>query len=178
MPESPGLLILVGPGRAGRALVRSWKGAGGDVVVIARDAIAAERSGLTASVEVRPQDDERSLTGDFLVVAVPDDSIAKVAASLAQRAACRFSFHLSGALSSSVLAPLSPRSAVGSLHPLRAFTGAPDESWEGSFVAVEGDEDAARAGSELCRRIAARPRRLAAGDKSLYHSAATLAAGG
>lgn len=171
-------LVLVGPGRAGLALVRSWTGTGGNVVVIARNALAAERLAPTDSVEVRSLHDGRALSGDVLVLAVPDDAIESVAAILASRAACRFSFHLSGALSASALAPLSPTSSVGSLHPLRAFTGAPDESWRDSFVAVEGDEDSADAGSRLCRRIGARPRRLAAGDKPLYHSAATLAAGG
>lgn len=171
-------LVLVGPGRAGLALVRSWTGAGGGVVVIARNAPAPERIGRTDSVEVRPHDDGRPLAGDVLVLAVPDDAIESVAAAIAPRAACRFSFHLSGALSSIALAPLSPTSSVGSLHPLRAFTGAPGETWKGSFVAVEGDDAAADAGSLLCRRIEARPRRLAANDKPLYHCAATLAAGG
>lgn len=178
MPDpTGGLLVLVGPGRAGLALLRSWTGAGGKVVVIARDAPAA-RSALADSVEVRAQDDRRDLTGDYLVLAVPDDAIEPVAAALAPRAACRFSFHLSGALSANALAPLSPTASVGSLHPLRAFTGASDESWKDSFVAVEGDEEAAQAGSRLCRTIGARPRRVAPADKPLYHCAATLAAGG
>ena len=170
-------LVLVGPGRAGLALVTSWTGAGGEVVVIARSAAAAERLRID-SVEVRSYDDPRPLAGDVLVLAVPDDAIEPVAGAVAPRAACRFSFHLSGALSSIALSPLARTCAVGSLHPLRAFTGAPGETWRGSFVAVEGDEGAAEAGSLLCRRIEARPRRLAGGDKPLYHCAATLAAGG
>src|SRR5687767_1943091 len=178
MPDpTGGLLVLVGPGRAGLALLRSWTGAGGKVVVIARDASAARRA-LSDSVEVRAQDDGRDFTGDYLVLAVPDDAIEPVAAALAPRAACRFSFHLSGALSANALAPLTPTASVGSLHPLRAFTGASDESWKDSFVAVEGDEEAAQAGSRLCRTIGARPRRVAPADKPLYHCAATLAAGG
>ena len=174
-------LVLVGPGRAGLALVRSWTGAGGKVVVLVRNAARAERvrGELTDSaVEVRSQDDGRVLAGDVLVLAVPDDAVETVAAALAPRAACRFAFHLSGALSARALAPLSPTASLGSLHPLRAFSGEPDESWKDAFVAVEGEESAAQAGSRLCRRMGARPRRLAAAGKPLYHCAATLAAGG
>lgn len=179
-PANPSLL-LVGPGRAGLALVRSWTGAGGKVVLLARDAPRADRVRgelADSAVEVRSQDDGRVLAGDVLVLAVPDDAIEAVAVALAPRAACRFAFHLAGALSARALAPLSPTASVGSLHPLRAFSGVPDESWKDAFVAVEGDEAAVEAGSRLCRRMGARPRRLAAAGKPLYHCAATLAAGG
>jgi predicted short-subunit dehydrogenase-like oxidoreductase (DUF2520 family) len=171
-------LVLVGPGRAGRALLHSWTSSGGDAVVIARNALAANRRDVPDSVEVRSPDDRRELAGDFLVLAVPDDAIESVASALAPRAACRYSFHLSGALPANALGPLSPSSSLGSLHPLRAFTGSTEESWQDSFVAVEGEEEASEAGSRLCRRIGARPRRVAASEKPLYHCAATLAAGG
>lgn len=174
-----GRLVLVGPGRAGLALVRSWTGAGGKVVLVARNVSSAEGRGLNdQAVEVRSQDDGRALAGEVLVLAVPDDVIEEVAAKLAPRVACRFSFHLSGALSARALAPLSDSSSVGSLHPLRAFIGASEETWRDAFVAVEGEEEVARAGSRICRRIGARPRRLPATEKPLYHCAATLAAGG
>lgn len=174
-------LVLVGPGRAGLALGRSWTRAGGKLVLVARDAPRADRVRgelADSAVEVRSQDDGRVLAGNVLVLAVPDDAIEAVAAALAPHAACPFAFHLSGALSARVLAPLSPTASVGSLHPLRAFGGVPDESWKDAFVAVEGEEAAVEAGSRLCRRIGARPRRLAPAGKPLYHCAATLAAGG
>lgn len=179
--STEGRLVLVGPGRAGLALVRSWTSAGGTVVLVARNASGAHRVRgelSDGSVEVRSQDDERTLAGDILALAVPDDAIEEVATAIASRARCRFAFHLSGALSGRALARLSPAVSVGSLHPLRAFSGAPDENWKDSFVAIEGEEAAVDAGSRLCRRIGARPRRLAAEGKTLYHCAATLAAGG
>ncbi|MEO8348354.1 MAG: hypothetical protein ABI610_05535 [Acidobacteriota bacterium] len=40
-------LVLVGPGRAGLALVRSWTGAGGKVVLVARNVSSAEGRGLS-----------------------------------------------------------------------------------------------------------------------------------
>lgn len=183
MPDDPigAALVLVGPGRAGLALVRSWRAAGGDVVVVARDSAAAERARATIAdpvVTARSQDDGRELAGGILVLAVPDDAITGVASTLAARSECRFAFHLSGALPAAALAPLSPRASLGSLHPLRAFAGVAGESWREAFVAVEGEEAAVHAGIALCGRLGARPRRLDAAGKALYHCAATLSAGG
>jgi predicted short-subunit dehydrogenase-like oxidoreductase (DUF2520 family) len=174
-------LLLVGPGRAGRALVRSWTAAGGAALVLVRTAAAAERARASVAdpaVPVRSLEDGRELAGDLLVLAVPDDAIAGVASTLAARSECGFAFHLSGALPAAALAPLSPRASLGSLHPLRAFGGVAGESWREAFVAVEGEEAAVHAGIALCRRLGARPRRLDAAGKGLYHSAATLSAGG
>jgi predicted short-subunit dehydrogenase-like oxidoreductase (DUF2520 family) len=82
-------------------------------------------------------------------------------------------------LTSGALAPLSSTGArLGSLHPLRAFTGLPQDDWRDAFVAVEGDPPAADAAEAICRRIDARPHRISAAGKPLYHLAATLAAGG
>jgi predicted short-subunit dehydrogenase-like oxidoreductase (DUF2520 family) len=173
-------IILVGPGRAGRAFARSWTSAGGSIVLIARDVAPARSFARRLDrAEVAPLDGRALLAGDVAILSVPDDAIAPVAARLAGHLACRFAFHFSGALGSDTLAPLSEAGArLGSLHPLRAFSGSPEESWAGAFVAVEGEEPAARAGLDLCRRIGARPRRLPPDGKVLYHAAATLAAGG
>src|SRR5262249_30279076 len=116
--------------------------------------------------------------GDMFVLAVPDDAIAPVAASL-RAVASRFVFHLSGALPAAALAPLSrPGVSLGSLHPLRVFSGGPGETWEGAFVAVEGESAAVDAGLAAADAIGARGRRLAAPGKALYHAGAQMAAGG
>ncbi len=172
-------LALVGPGRAGRALARSWTRAGGEIAGVGlRDAsrdLPEELSGA-ATFDVNA----RTLpSADLLVLAVPDDAIAGVADALAGRLPCRFVFHLSGALPSAVLAPFGPHGAsLASLHPLKPFTGGRQEDWSGAFVAVEGEEEAAGVGSELARAVGADPHRLAASAKPLYHAAASLAAGG
>jgi predicted short-subunit dehydrogenase-like oxidoreductase (DUF2520 family) len=173
-------ILLVGPGRAGRAFARSWAEAGGSLVLAARDGgPARDLAGVLAGARARPLDGGDSLSADILILAVPDDAIALLAARIAPRGAWRFAFHFSGALESSVLAPLSSAGAkLGSLHPLRAFTGSPQDDWNGAFVAVEGEPPAEDAAEEICRRIGARPRRLPPARKSLYHLAATLAAGG
>jgi len=172
-------LSLYGPGRAGRALLRSWHAAGGALGQIGgRDAAALElvRRELDLPPSASGQDVDAPC--DIFVLAVPDDAVAPVAASL-NPVACRFAFHLSGALPAAALRPLSrPGVSLGSLHPLRVFSGAPGETWEGAFVAVEGETAAIETGLAAAQAVGARGRRLAASGKALYHAGAQLAAGG
>jgi predicted short-subunit dehydrogenase-like oxidoreductase (DUF2520 family) len=175
--DSP--MLLVGPGRAGMALARSWVAAGGKLSgVVASTPRAAIRAGraLSAAGRVWPRVPPRC---EILVLSVPDDRIARVAAEIAPLTRCRLAFHLSGALPASILAPLSRRGAsIASLHPLRAFAGRPEESWRGAFVAVEGEADAVEAGEKLAAALGATGHRIRAKAKPLYHAAAALAAGG
>jgi predicted short-subunit dehydrogenase-like oxidoreductase (DUF2520 family) len=173
-------LSLVGPGQAGSAFARSWLAAGGSLTeVIARDPARAGEAAARLGGGT-----PRSITGpladcDILVVAVPDDAIAAAARSLAGRLRCRTAFHLSGALAASALEPLRPSGAsLGSLHPLRVFAGSPGETWEGAFVATEGDAEALRVGEQVVGAVGGRAHRITAESKPLYHAAATLAAGG
>jgi predicted short-subunit dehydrogenase-like oxidoreductase (DUF2520 family) len=179
--DSTGILSssvgLVGPGRAGRAFARSWKNAGGRLAwVLARD--PEKGAGIGADTVVSPEAGPLPPC-DIAVLAVPDDAVTPVAESLAGRLTCRYAFHLAGALGSDAIRSLRHSgSAVGSLHPVRPFAGADTDDWRGAFVAVEGDEPAAEAGERLATAVGARPHRLTATDRSLYHASATLAAGG
>lgn len=171
-------VVLAGAGRAGAAFARSWIGAGG---TISRVVVRAPARGLAPGLEGVP-----SVTAadsgpacDVLVLAVPDDAIGAVAAELALRLPCRFALHLSGALTSRVLEPLSGRGAsAASIHPVRPFTGAADEDWRGAFVAVEGDPAAVEVGIAIARAVGARPHPIEPAAKPLYHASASLAAGG
>ena len=173
------VIVLVGPGRAGRAFARSWSAAGGRIVLAGRDADATRKFAAELSAPALDLAGGGRLEGDVLALSVPDDSISRVATLLSPRGSWRFALHFSGALASDVLAPLhSAGATLASLHPLRAFSGAPDENWKDAFVAVEGEEPASQAAAAICRRVGARPRGIPASGKPLYHAAATLAAGG
>jgi predicted short-subunit dehydrogenase-like oxidoreductase (DUF2520 family) len=172
-------LSLYGPGRAGRALLRSWKAAGGVIgQVFGRDADRLSRVRAELGLPSASGGSSVTTPEDLFVLSVPDDAVAPVAASL-DAVACRFAFHLSGALPAAALAPLArPGVSLGSLHPLRVFSGGPGETWQGAFVAVEGEPAAVEAGLAAAEAIGARGRRLAASGKALYHAGAQLAAGG
>jgi len=173
-------LSLVGPGRAGSAFARSWLAAGGSLTEV----IALDPAPAREAADMLGGGTPRAIAGpladcEILVLAVPDDAIAPAARLLAGRLRCRAAFHLSGALAASALEPLRPFGAsLGSLHPLRVFTGSPDESWNGAFVAMEGDAEALRVGVQVVSAVGARAHRIKAEAKPLYHAAATLAAGG
>ena len=174
-------LVLAGPGRAGRAFARSWVAAGGRIAfVIVRGSSSSPRVPETREVpldEVGKSPETRE--ADVFVAAVSDDAIESLARNLAPRFSCRVALHLSGALSSQALAPLAERgAALGSLHPVRPFTGAPDEDWRDAFVAVEGQPAAIEKATAIARAVGARPHTLTPSAKPLYHAAASLAAGG
>ncbi|HEX7183391.1 MAG TPA: DUF2520 domain-containing protein [Thermoanaerobaculia bacterium] len=118
---------------------------------------------------------------DLLLIAIADSAVAEVAAALAERPQAAVVLHTSGSLDASALAPLhAGGSAVGSLHPLKAFPHPlPDLGQaRGVFFAVDGDPPA----KALAFRLAAAWEGVAAEvppeARSLYHFAATLAAGG
>jgi len=161
------------------ALARSWVSAGGRLSGI----VGRTREGA-ASAATELSTSPRSLDGvdpvcDLLVLAVPDDRIGAVAAELATRTKCRFAFHLSGALPAATLSPLSREgTSLGSLHPLRAFTGDSRETWRGALVAIEGEPAAVEAGERVTAALGGAGHRIRSESKPLYHAAATLAAGG
>lgn len=168
---------LVGPGRAGSAFARSWRSAGGRL----RWVVARKPSGPApfGAEELYSPDEPRLPPCDIVVIAVPDDAIAAVAAGLSDRVVCRDAFHVSGALGSEAIAPLRSAGAeIASLHPVRPFTGDTAESWNGAFVAIEGDEGAAAVAERLVAAVGGEAYRLKATDRALYHASATLAAGG
>jgi predicted short-subunit dehydrogenase-like oxidoreductase (DUF2520 family) len=175
-------LVLAGPGRAGRAFARSWRAAGGRIAAVVTRSEAVAGDPALSGASLASWTEAAALPdSDVIALAVSDDAIADAAARLAPRSRARLAYHFSGALSSALLSPFASgpgRASVASLHPVRPFTGSTHEDWSGAFVAVEGQEDASGEGEEILRALGARPYRLAAESKPLYHAAASLAAGG
>ncbi|HEX5714589.1 MAG TPA: Rossmann-like and DUF2520 domain-containing protein [Thermoanaerobaculia bacterium] len=157
---------VAGPGRVGTSLT-AWL-----------ESLGARRIGMAGRQGLA---DLSSGGQDLLLVAVSDPALPEVAAVLARRPQAAVALHTSGCLDASVLAPLREAgSAVGSLHPLKAFPRPLPEPAEakGVFFAVDGDP----AARELAHRLAAAwggiSAEVASESRALYHFAATLAAGG
>jgi predicted short-subunit dehydrogenase-like oxidoreductase (DUF2520 family) len=170
---------LAGPGKVGSSLAR-WAAAAGAQLV----AVAGRRPGVAAWPGGPPcvaVADLASAGQDLLLIAVGDGALPEVTAELARRPQAAVALHTSGSLDASALAPLrTAGSAVGSLHPLKAFPiPLPDpDQGRGVFFAVDGDPPA----QDLAFRLAAAwggvPGEVPAAARPLYHFAATLAAGG
>jgi predicted short-subunit dehydrogenase-like oxidoreductase (DUF2520 family) len=123
----------------------------------------------------------RSAGEDLLLVAVSDAALDEVAAELARRPQARVVLHTSGSRDASALAPLREGgSAVGSLHPLKAFPEPLPDPAEarGVFFAVDGDTPARELAVRLAGAWGGVAAEVAPESRALYHFAATLAAGG
>jgi predicted short-subunit dehydrogenase-like oxidoreductase (DUF2520 family) len=157
---------LVGPGRVGRSLAAWAEARGAHCFAVAG---RHETPGLATAGQ------------DLLLLAVPDGVLPAVAAALAARPQAAVALHTAGSLDAEVLAPLrAAGTAVGSLHPLKAFPQPLPDPVEarGVFFAVDGDPPARALAFRLAAAWEAEAAEVPAAARTLYHFAATLAAGG
>jgi predicted short-subunit dehydrogenase-like oxidoreductase (DUF2520 family) len=173
---------VIGAGHVGTALGLALHRAGWPIAAVAsRD--AGRRKRFSALVPgVRPFAEASAVLDDveLVIVAVPDDAVAPLAASLRLYSG-QAMVHTSGVLSADVLAPaMAAGTQVGSFHPLVAFVDVERSvrALEGATVAIEGDDQLAGLLAEMAEAIGSIPVRLAPGTKAAYHAAASLAAGG
>jgi predicted short-subunit dehydrogenase-like oxidoreductase (DUF2520 family) len=117
----------------------------------------------------------------ILIIAVPDDVVHEVANDVARSGpvprGC-VALHLSGALSTDVLAPLHAAGyAIGSLHPLQTvadpWSGA--ERLHGCAYALAGEPAALMAGRRLVDALGGKPLVIPPALRPLYHAAAVFA---
>jgi predicted short-subunit dehydrogenase-like oxidoreductase (DUF2520 family) len=114
------------------------------------------------------------------MLAVSDDRIAAVAAMLAASVTVRGAvvFHCSGAKASTELDVLRQAGAhIASVHPVRSFAdpAAVAADFDGTFCGVEGDEEALALLLPAFAAIGARPVRIDAAAKTVYHAASVFA---
>ena len=177
-------VAFIGCGAVGRTLGRLWREAGISVGgVCCTTAASAEEACrfIGAGTPAAGAEGIRAAarSAPVVVLAVPDDRIPPLAEQAAPALGPgRRVLHLSGALSSLVLAPCRERgAAVGSMHPLQSF---PDPEAAlgrvaGAFFACEGDPPALEAAFRLAEAAGGRPVRIETAVKPLYHAAAAAA---
>lgn len=172
-PSLDGLVFsLVGPGRVGESLSAWLEAHGGRRVAVAGKSAGEGRIALQ----------ELTTAGqDLLLLAVSDMALPGVAAALARRPQAAVVLHTSGSLDASVLDPLRHiGSAVGSLHPLKAFPRPLTDPVQGRgvFFAVDGDPAARELAFRLVSTWEGVAAEVPAPARPLYHLAASLSAGG
>ncbi len=88
-------------------------------------------------------------------------------------------FHLSGALSSSILVSAKSKMAyVGSIHPLQAFAPyemGQDSPFKGINISIEGDDVAVELGKEIVNALKANSFTIPTDAKTVYHASAVVA---
>lgn len=173
---------IVGAGAVGLALGIALDRAGWPVGAVAsRDPDRRERFRSHVG-SARGFAEAAALVDDveLVILAVPDDVVASLAASLRLYAG-QAMVHTSGLLGAEVLFPaLAAGSQAGAFHPLVAFADLDRAlaALHGATIAIEGDEDLAAHLADMAEAIGGTPVRLAPGSKAAYHAAAVLAAGG
>ena len=147
---------IIGPGRAGTSLAAALAAHGWDVV------------GFLG----RHDDPADAAHGvDILVIATPDDAVARTAAAVAPEAGTTV-LHLSGSLGLDALAPHPRRAALHPLVPLpNAVVGATRLA-SGVTFAVSGEPVARLLALSLGGRVV----EVADADRAAYHAAACIAA--
>ncbi len=143
-------IAIVGAGRAGSSFATALGRVGHEVAVIHHDDVSS--------------------LGDpaLIILCVPDDAIANVAATIPPRDD-RVVAHVAGSRNLDVLAA-HPR--VGSLHPLMALpSGSEDDRLIGATYCVAGDELLRTVALSLAGRVIT----LRDDQRTIYHAAAVVA---
>ncbi len=157
---------FVGAGAAATALATALQGAGYRISGVASRGPSASRLATALGVR-RYTPDKLALSSELILLAVPDDSIASVAKSVAWPADTLVA-HVSG---SRTLDPLQPAAAsgarIGAFHPMQAFAGA--QTLNGVTFGIEGDDEVYAELAEIALAVGGRPLRLTEDQKALYH---------
>ena len=175
-------LALVGPGKVGSSLARWLLARGALLRAVARKSpTRLPRWAAAAGARAVPLEALTTADCDALLVAVPDGAAESVAATLAARPQAPVALHTSGLLTAEALSALRQAgSAIGGLHPLRAFPRAQPSASVAShtFFALQGDPLALAMATRLASALGAPHAEVPAPARALYHLAATWAAGG
>jgi predicted short-subunit dehydrogenase-like oxidoreductase (DUF2520 family) len=133
--------------------------------------IGSGRVGAAVAARLRERGVAVEPEADLVVICVPDDAIADVAAGVPVGP---WLAHVSGATS---LTALEPHERRFSVHPLQTFTRARGpEQLDGAWAAVTAETDEARAtGRWLAETLGLRPFDLDDAERPLYHAGAAIA---
>jgi len=176
-------IAFVGAGRVARGLGARLREAGWKVGAVvarqlpsARAAVRAIGGGTACAGLTR-----RVLDSSVILLAVPDDALAGVAAELERiggdELQRKIVAHTSGALSSDVLQPLAARGAwTGAIHPMQTFGARARTHLEGVLFGIEGHPQALRMLRKIVRSLGGDAARIGPGRKAQYHCAGTFAA--
>jgi predicted short-subunit dehydrogenase-like oxidoreductase (DUF2520 family) len=171
-------LAVVGAGKVGTALARLLYARGYRVTTVySRTAAHAET--LARTVDAQAVASLDAIDADLVLLTVPDDAIAGMAAALAaSRFKAQAVVHTSGVRDASAASALANRDIqVGSLHPAYPFVGAALQDWGLSGVTFAVEAEAAFLRDWLLGMVEAlggRALLIPPNGKVLYHAAMTL----
>ncbi|HLF70344.1 MAG TPA: DUF2520 domain-containing protein [Actinomycetota bacterium] len=172
---------LVGPGRVGLAMASLLRSGGHRVVrAVGRSAGSLDRAERTLGCEVTTDLAGATDGAEAIMIAIPDDQIAHVAARLAQvsEVSDKVFFHTAGALGQ---APLSPLARLGgrtaAVHVLQAIpdVAAGVARIPGSWFGVTCDDSLRAWCAELVSDLGGHVLWVDESRRGAYHAAAVIA---
>jgi predicted short-subunit dehydrogenase-like oxidoreductase (DUF2520 family) len=178
---------IIGAGRLGRALAIALQSSGYPILaLVARHRQKAEKAsallGATPAALALGTNRLADLPPTVLtIIATPDDVIEETArrlAALRKGGQDETVLHTSGALSSTVLAPLAEVGfETGSLHPLVSVSDSVSgaAALGGSYFCIEGTAKARRLAETVVRDLGGKSFTIKPERKALYHAAAVMA---
>jgi predicted short-subunit dehydrogenase-like oxidoreductase (DUF2520 family) len=183
MNAKPTDIFILGPGRIGHSLCLLFERAGLRVIGMwgRREASLKRAEPLVACPVFHGPMPGRIADAGVVIITTVDGAIEEVSGRLGGSGLVdgdTVVYHCSGAFDSRILhAARSAGAATGSIHPLQAVPSveAGLEALPSSFFLLEGDERAVRLAGRLVARIGGKPLELSAGDRALYHAAASVA---
>lgn len=171
-------LNVIGCGKVGRTLARLLNEAG--LVTTLSMVSGSPESALSARDFIGMGELKSDISelppADLWMIATGDSRLSSVCVELhnsAQVVQGSVVFHCSGAVSSSVLAPLGAKGAfVGSVHPIRSFADPviAHSSFSGTYCALEGDPQAVERMRPLFEALGARTFELSQESKTRCHA--------
>lgn len=179
-PATFGDIGFIGAGAFASALARSMGHHGYAVRAVASRTTASAERLAEALPACEPASAQQVADQcDTVFLAVPDDAIASVTATLSWRAG-QAVVHCSGATPLAALdAPRDSGAATGAFHPLQTFTAGADPVavTRGIAYAVEAPPPLRGALEQLAGDLGGWPIALASEDRALYHASAIAACG-
>jgi predicted short-subunit dehydrogenase-like oxidoreductase (DUF2520 family) len=171
-------LNVIGCGKVGRTLARLLNDAG--LVTTLSMVSGSPQSARSAREFIGAGDLKNDISelpsADFWMVAVGDARLSVICRELIDSSRVEREsvvFHCSGAVSSSLLAPLREKGAfVGSVHPIRSFAD-PEiarSSFAGTYCALEGEPRAVERLRPLFESLRARTFELSSESKTRCHA--------
>jgi len=170
-------LAFIGAGRLGQTLAQALAGGGEPVVAVAGRQLPVELAARLPGCRAMTAA-EAVAAADLVFLTVPDDAIARLAASLPWRAG-QAVVHCSGATELTALSAAAAAGAqVGGFHPLQIFSdpARAQALLAGSTVAIEAQAPLFDELQRLGLSLGMRPLQLPPGSRAAYHGAASFAA--
>jgi predicted short-subunit dehydrogenase-like oxidoreductase (DUF2520 family) len=172
---------VIGAGRVGSALGAALIRAGHDVVAasaVSEQSLArAER--MLPGAEILPPD-EVVARADFVLLAVPDDTLRPLVAGLADTGAWRegqLLAHTAGSKGLTVLDPAAARGvAAMALHPVMTFAGRPEDldRLDGAVFGVTALDELRLVAESLVVEMGGEPVWVPESARPLYHAALSV----